>query len=38
MGGAGRLEGQIAWRGSPLSMNYPSMTGQFNINIEKGNF
>jgi uncharacterized protein YhdP len=38
LGGAGRLEGQIAWRGSPLSMNYPSMTGQFNINIEKGQF
>ena len=38
LGGAGRMEGQIAWRGSPLSMNYPSMTGQFNINIEKGQF
>ena len=32
------MEGQIAWRGSPLPMNYPSMTGQFNINIEKGQF
>ncbi|MDO8455803.1 MAG: YhdP family protein [Burkholderiaceae bacterium] len=38
LGGKGKLEGQIAWRGSPLSMNYPSMTGQFNVNIEKGQF
>lgn len=38
LGGKGKLEGQVAWRGSPLSMNYPSMTGQFNVNIEKGQF
>lgn len=38
LGGKGKLEGQIAWRGSPLSMNYPSMTGKFNVNIEKGQF
>lgn len=37
-GGAGKLHGQIAWRGSPLSMNYPTMTGKFNLNIEKGQF
>lgn len=38
LGGKGKLEGQIAWRGSPLSMNYPSMTGKFNVNIEQGQF
>lgn len=38
LGGKGKLEGQIAWRGSPLSMNYPSMIGKFNIDIEKGQF
>lgn len=38
LGGKGKLEGQIAWRGSPLSMNYPSMTGKFNVNIERGQF
>ncbi|MEO6292859.1 MAG: AsmA-like C-terminal region-containing protein, partial [Burkholderiaceae bacterium] len=38
LGGKGKLEGQITWRGSPLSMNYPSMTGQFNVNIERGQF
>lgn len=38
LGGKGKLEGQIAWSGSPLSMNYPSMTGKFNVNIEKGQF
>lgn len=38
LGGKGKLEGQIMWRGSPLSMNYPSMTGRFNVNIERGQF
>ncbi len=38
LGGKGKLEGQLVWRGSPLSMNYPTMTGQFNVNIEKGQF
>jgi uncharacterized protein YhdP len=38
LGGKGLLAGQITWRGSPLSMNYPSMTGQFNVNVERGQF
>ena len=36
--GKGKMEGQIGWVGSPLSPNYPSMTGQFNVNIESGQF
>ncbi|TAG36099.1 MAG: TIGR02099 family protein [Polaromonas sp.] len=36
--GKGSLQGQVAWTGSPLSPNYPSMGGQFNINIESGQF
>ncbi|MES2414279.1 MAG: YhdP family protein [Pseudomonadota bacterium] len=36
--GKGRMEGQVAWIGSPLSFDYPSMSGQFNVNIESGQF
>ena len=36
--GKGKMEGQVAWAGSPLSFDYPSMTGQFNVNIESGQF
>ena len=37
-GGKGRLEGQVAWRGSPLSFDYPSMNGAFSVAIESGQF
>ncbi|MFC5519785.1 YhdP family protein [Polaromonas jejuensis] len=36
--GKGKLEGQVAWMGSPLSLDYPSMSGQFNVNVESGQF
>ncbi len=36
--GKGRMEGQVAWIGSPLTMDYPSMNGAFNVNIESGQF
>ena len=36
--GRGRMEGRVAWAGSPLSFDYPSMSGQFNVNIESGQF
>jgi len=36
--GKGKLEGQIAWMGSPLSLDYPSLSGQFNVNVESGQF
>ena len=36
--GKGRLEGQVAWTGSPLSLDIPSMNGQFNVNVESGQF
>ncbi len=36
--GRGRMEGQVAWIGSPLSLDYPSMNGAFNVNIESGQF
>jgi uncharacterized protein (TIGR02099 family) len=36
--GKGKLEGQMTWRGSPLAMNYPTLAGQFNINVDNGQF
>lgn len=36
--GKGKLAGQVGWVGSPLSPDYPSMNGQFNVNIERGQF
>lgn len=36
--GKGRIEGQVAWIGSPLSPHYPSLSGQFNVNVESGQF
>ena len=36
--GKGKMEGQIGWLGSPMSLDYPSMSGQFNVNIESGQF
>ena len=36
--GKGRLDGQVGWLGSPLTLDYPSMGGQFNVNIESGQF
>jgi uncharacterized protein (TIGR02099 family) len=36
--GKGKMEGQVAWLGSPLGLDYPSMSGKFNVNIESGQF
>jgi len=36
--GRGKIEGQIDWQGSPISLDYPSMSGSFNVNLEKGEF
>lgn len=36
--GQGKMEGQVAWLGSPLTLDYPSMTGAFSINVEAGQF
>lgn len=37
-GGKGRLEGNIGWIGSPLSIDYPSLSGQIHADIERGQF
>jgi len=36
--GAGHLEGQIGWNGSPLALHYPSMQGQFQLRLGRGQF
>ena len=37
-GGAGRLEGDVAWQGSPITLDYASMAGKMNLSVEKGQF
>ncbi|MBP6645052.1 MAG: TIGR02099 family protein [Burkholderiaceae bacterium] len=36
--GHGKLAGQLAWIGSPLALDYPSLGGQFNVDLETGQF
>ena len=36
--GRGKMEGQVAWMGSPFTLDYPSMTGAFTVNVEAGQF
>lgn len=36
--GHGRMEGQVAWRGSPLALDYPTLGGDFSVNVEDGQF
>jgi uncharacterized protein (TIGR02099 family) len=36
--GKGRMDGQIAWVGAPTALDYPSLVGQLNVNLEDGQF
>ena len=36
--GKGKIEGQLTWQGSPLSIDYPTLAGKFNVGVEKGQF
>ncbi|MDH6591930.1 uncharacterized protein (TIGR02099 family) [Variovorax sp. TBS-050B] len=36
--GSGRLEGEVNWRGSPFSLDYPSLGGQLQVNVGAGQF
>jgi uncharacterized protein YhdP len=36
--GKGLVAGQVSWLGSPLSPDYASMGGGFNVNMESGQF
>ncbi|WP_372659588.1 YhdP family protein, partial [Hydrogenophaga sp.] len=37
-GGKGRIEGTIGWLGSPLALDYASLSGQLKMEIERGQF
>src|SRR5690606_16649181 len=37
-GGAGRLNGQIRWVGSPLGLDYRSLDGELAVELGKGQF
>ncbi|WP_082016497.1 YhdP family protein [Cupriavidus sp. IDO] len=34
--GKGKLEGRVAWRGSPLSIDYPTLSGRLSLDLENG--
>jgi len=36
--GAGHLEGQIGWSGSPMALHYPTLQGQFQVKMGRGQF
>jgi uncharacterized protein (TIGR02099 family) len=36
--GKGKIEGQVAWLGSPITLDYPSLGGSFNVNVDAGQF
>lgn len=36
--GRGRLEGEMNWTGSPFSIDYPSLGGKLQIDVESGQF
>lgn len=35
---AGKLEGDVSWRGSPFAIDFPTLEGQLLLNAEKGQF
>ena len=37
-GGKGRMQGQLAWDGSPLAPHVPSLDGQLNLALDAGQF
>ncbi|HYD74555.1 YhdP family protein [Ramlibacter sp.] len=36
--GDGRMEGQVAWVGSPMDLDYPSLQGTFHVDVRGGQF
>ena len=36
--GQGRMEGQVAWLGSPMGLDYPSLQGYFHVDVQGGQF
>jgi uncharacterized protein (TIGR02099 family) len=36
--GSGKITGSLSWLGSPFSIDYPSLSGELHLNIDKGQF
>jgi uncharacterized protein YhdP len=36
--GSGRIEGEVAWVGSPFDIDYPSLGGRLNVAVDNGRF
>ena len=36
--GKGALKGQISWMGSPLGLDYPTLSGEFRVDVASGQF
>lgn len=36
--GRGLMEGTVSWQGSPMALDYPSLTGSFHLDVENGQF
>ena len=37
-GGKGRMEGDLSWKGQPYSLDIPTLSGQFQLDIANGQF
>ena len=37
-GGKGQISGQLAWQGSPLTIDYASLSGQAHVDVQNGQF
>lgn len=37
-GGKGQLSGQVSWLGSPLSLDYPTLSGSVAVSVDNGQF
>ena len=37
-GAKGKFEGRVVWRGSPMSIDYPTLNGRMALNLERGQF
>ncbi|WP_439892061.1 YhdP family protein [Ralstonia sp. 25C] len=37
-GAKGKLEGRVVWRGSPMSIDTPTLNGRMALNLERGQF
>jgi uncharacterized protein (TIGR02099 family) len=36
--GRGAMEGTVSWMGSPMAFDFPTLTGNFHVNLEAGQF